>query len=108
MGDVTDDAVRIKDIWYPDAKPVKGETDYLFARRGWLNEALAIADSAGLVIVADIHSHPDCLSREPSEADWDASPHGWLQGICTVNKTDNGGRRASVRFWPSIRKVVRK
>ncbi len=106
FGTINGDAVRISDVWYPpDAYEIKGETDYIFHRKAWLEESIAIADSAGLLVVADIHSHADVSSREPSEADWDASPEGWVQGICIVHRGPTGHKRASVRFWPTVRPV---
>ena len=78
---------------------------YLFHRRQWLEEAIAIADSEGLLIVADLHSHPGINTREPSESDWDGSPAGWVQGICAVYKGDTGRKRAVVRFWPAVHPV---
>ena len=106
FGTIDEDAVQISDVWYPPASDQsKASTDYVLHRKPWLDEAMAIADSAGLVIVADLHSHPDARSREPSEADWDGSPDGWLQGICPVWRTDKRRKRASVRFWPSARPV---
>ena len=106
FGAINGDSVRISDVWYPPGgDKLVGETDYLFHRRQWLEEAIAIADSEGLLIVADLHSHPGINTREPSESDWDGSPAGWVQGICAVYKGDTGRKRAVVRFWPAVHPV---
>jgi proteasome lid subunit RPN8/RPN11 len=106
FGSINGNSVRISDVWYPPGGDrLVGETDYLFHRKQWLEEAMAIADSEGLVIVADMHSHPNIETREPSESDWDGSPDGWVQGICAVYKAETGRRRATVRFWPAARPV---
>lgn len=66
---------------------------------GWLIEAQEHASDAGLVVVGDIHSHPECCSHEQSEADFDYAP-GWnkIAGICRVSVA--GERlRSSIRFW---------
>jgi len=103
FGTINGGAVRISDVWYPPGgDQFIGKTDYLFHRKQWLEEAMAIADSEGLVIVADLHSHPNINTREPSESDWDASPEGWVQGICSVYKGETGHKRAAVRFWPAV------
>jgi proteasome lid subunit RPN8/RPN11 len=106
FGAINGNSVRISDVWYPhDGDKLVGETDYLFHRKQWLEEAIAIADSEGLVIVADMHSHPGINTREPSESDWDGSPDGWVQGICAVYKGETGRKRAAVRFWPTVHPV---
>jgi proteasome lid subunit RPN8/RPN11 len=106
FGTINGSSVRISDVWYPpNCEMLEGETDYLFHRKQWLDEAMAIADSEGLVILADMHSHPGINTREPSESDWDASPDGWVQGICAVYMGESGRKRAAVRFWPTVRPV---
>lgn len=97
-------SVHVKDVWFPEMKQHVGSTHHLFSRRSLLEEGLAIADSAGLCLVADVHSHPRVSTREPSEADWEGVPRGWVHGICAVWKT-KAGLRTALRFWPWIEAV---
>jgi hypothetical protein len=100
--------VTVSDIWLPDNQALFASEGALVAdavsHPAWREEAQAIADSEGLEVVGDIHSH--CYrvkgeherGREPSETDWVKSPPRWLIGICTVSKGKKGVR-SSVAFW---------
>lgn len=110
MGSITETGISIKDAWYPDDGKKHSDTrstESIFSHKPWMEEALAIADSAGLVIVSDAHSHPGCRQTHPSEQDWDDTPDGWVHAVCAVWK-ENGTLVAEMRWWPSIRQVVEK
>lgn len=103
--------VWIKDIWIPDDQQKWSEERALLADAvstpSWRQEAEAIADSEGLQVVGDIHSH--CWrvrkvherGREPSETDWRHSPVPWVLAICTVSKSSTEVW-SSVAFWDSF------
>jgi proteasome lid subunit RPN8/RPN11 len=103
--------VWIKDIWIPDDQKRWAEKRALLADAvntpSWRQEAEAIADSEGLQVVGDIHSH--CWrvrkvherGREPSETDWRSSPVPWVIGICTVSKSPTEVW-SSIAFWDSF------
>jgi proteasome lid subunit RPN8/RPN11 len=103
--------VWIKDIWIPDNQEKWADEHTLLADAvrtpSWRQEAEAIADSEGLQVVGDIHSH--CWrvrkvherGREPSETDWRNSPVPWVIGICTVSKSPTEVW-SSVAFWDSF------
>lgn len=97
-------SVRVRDVWFPEMQPHEGWTHHLFSRADLLDDGLAIADSAGLCLVADVHSHPRVRTCEPSEADWAGVPVGWIHGVCAVRKT-RAGMRTALKFWPSIEVV---
>jgi proteasome lid subunit RPN8/RPN11 len=103
--------VWIKDIWIPDSQEKWASECALLADAvrtpSWRQEAEAIADSEGLQVVGDIHSH--CWrvrkvherGREPSETDWRNAPVPWVLGICTVSKSRTKVW-SSVAFWDSF------
>jgi hypothetical protein len=103
--------VEILDIWIPDGQERFATEHSLTAdavsNPAWREEAQAIADSEGLEVVGDLHSH--CYrvrqgherGREPSERDWSVSPVPWVLGICTVSKSPTDVW-CSIAFWDSF------
>ena len=111
MGKRSGKRVWIKDIWIPDDQKRFASDRVLLADAvstpSWRQEAEAIADSEGLQVVGDIHSH--CWrvrkfherGREPSETDWRNAPVPWVLGICTVSKSSTEVW-SSIAFWDSF------
>jgi len=110
--------VRIKDLWIPEKQEnnTDGGAETIMDRKSWREEVEAYADSTGLEVVGDIHSHcyrSPASDRAPSETDWNGiSGRPWVLGICTVVMRGRGRRQklswASVRLWPWIPQVVMK
>lgn len=111
MGKRSGRRVWIQDIWIPDSQE-KWASEYALLADAvrtpsWRQEAEAIADSEGLQVVGDIHSH--CWrvrkvherGREPSETDWRNAPVPWVLGICTVSKSRTKVW-SSIAFWDSF------
>jgi len=103
--------VCFTDLWWPEDGPACANhlrTEDVFTKPNWLNEAQAIADSEGLELIGDIHSHAypnqstHIFDRAPSETDWLRSSPFWIRGICVVSTCD-GRRRVSLKFWPDLR-----
>jgi proteasome lid subunit RPN8/RPN11 len=57
--------IEVCDVWYPEDQAAYSSTLGLFCdvySRPWRNRAEAIAESHGLDIVGDIHSHPETVN----------------------------------------------
>lgn len=110
--------IEIRDVWYPeDQKKYASRvgTESISGRPQWLCKAMEIAESEGLEIVGDIHSHPWAVKnsryhqrdRSPSEADFRSSLKLGLTiiGICNISKSP-GNTHVSTRLWilqPKVR-----
>jgi len=103
---------EVLDLWYPEDQrkfATTRITETVLGRKQWLRKAIDIAESSGLSVVGDLHSHPvtnkECLDDPaPSCLDWrNAWGQRWIMGICVVVKTP---RRVFTRlkFWPPIQR----
>ncbi len=105
---------EIRDIWYPEDQwkfATTNAIETIAGRPAWWLKAIDIAESEGLEVIGDIHSHPetDPLRLEdpsPSWQDWQTyrGPK-WIRAVCVVCKR---GRRARFRvtFWPPVPKLI--
>ena len=107
---------EIKDIWYPEDQWKFATTHAVETVAGcpsWWQKAADIAESEGLEVIGDIHSHPETdpvrlEDPSPSYCDWQTfrGPR-WIRGICVVCKRPRSVR-FRVTFWPPlVRAVVR-
>jgi len=93
--------VQIKDLWWPEDQSKYTShvaTAALCSRPPWVRKAEDIAESEGLEIVGDIHSHPDTVDVSPSTPDWGTNKADWVMGICSVRKQKREFR-TSIAFW---------
>ena len=107
---------EIKDIWYPEDQwqfATANEVETVSGRPAWWQKAVDIAESEGLDIIGDIHSHPETdparlEDPSPSYSDWQTFPGpNWIRGICVVCKRPRSVR-FRVTFWPPLVRVVVK
>lgn len=114
--------IEVKDIWHPEGQAKFCKSDGLLeditSRKAWLTTAHDIAESEGLELVGDIHSHPYAVASSrchetdsaPSQQDWRTSsksgfPAGGIMGICLISKSP-GQTKISISFWPQIPRVM--
>jgi proteasome lid subunit RPN8/RPN11 len=106
--------VDIQDVWYPEDQGKFATTsaiETIAGRPAWWMKALDIADSGGLEIVGDIHSHPETDPKRlkdpsPSYADWKIyQGPKWIRAICVVCKRPRSVK-FRVTFWPPLPKAI--
>lgn len=117
FGKIRRSSARVMDIWYPEDQSryaTSNGTETIFGRRTWISSAYAIAESEGLQVIGDIHSHPT-KSKElladpsPSYTDWMLGRgERWIRAICVVrwnsrSVTERG--RFRVAWYPPVSKV---
>ncbi len=105
--------VRIKDLWLPEKQErysSPNDIDNIRTRSRWRSEAEAIADSTGLSMVGDVHSHcydlPDEMEHRkdtsPSLDDWIGfAGEPWVQLIVVLSRREEQVQ-ISHGFWPPI------
>jgi len=106
--------VEIRDVWYPEDQgqfATTGAIETIAGRPAWWRKALDIAESEGLEIVGDIHSHPETdpgrlKDPSPSYADWNnyRGPK-WIRAICVVCRRPRGVKYR-VTFWPPLLRAI--
>ena len=112
FGHINGSRATVRDLWYPEDQrrfATSRDTETVLGRMAWLRKAIDIAESSGVSVIGDMHSHPvenkECLNDPaPSYTDW-AVAWGqlWITGICVVVKTPR--RTATrVKFWPPIQR----
>lgn len=106
--------VEIRDIWYPEDQAKFATTsaiETIAGRPAWWQKALDIAESEGLEIIGDMHSHPETdperlKDPSPSYADWrNYRGPRWIRAICVVCKRPRSVR-FRVTFWPPLLKAI--
>lgn len=108
--------IRILDLWLPEDQPkLTFGTPTMFSCDRWMKTAQDIAESDGLQIVGDVHSHPFRLRRGertitdtgPSACDiQDSSGRSMVMGILTLSGRSRGTQYVvdvqPLRWWPPI------
>ena len=105
---------EIKDVWYPEDQgrfATANAIETITGRAAWWQKAVDIAESDGLEIIGDIHSHPETdperlKDPSPSYQDWQnyRGPR-WIRGICVVCKRPRSVK-FRVTFWPPLLRAV--
>jgi hypothetical protein len=110
LGNAYKTKASIKDIYIPYDLSEYNENASVSTPEHWPVLAKRYAESIGLIIVGDIHSHPytnleaksvhpNCLSASPSEWDYDHPGMGGIQGIVLALQTDNGSIQTRVKLY---------
>jgi hypothetical protein len=106
LGRRGDDSVRVTQLYIPEAQEKSCTRTKVHRANAWLGEARRLADTAGIDVLGEIHSHAETSvwqhDRAPSEVDWDrAADVSVVHGICSVRKYPSGRMVALVKFWPA-------
>jgi proteasome lid subunit RPN8/RPN11 len=105
--------VDVKDVWYPEDQGQFATTcavETINGRPAWWQKALDIAESEGLEIIGDMHSHPETDPKRledpsPSYSDWQSYRGAkWIRVICVVCKRPRSVK-SRVTFWPPLLKA---
>ncbi len=110
LGRVYKNKVKICDYHVPADLAANSSEEGIWTPKCWVKQAKKYAQSQGLIIVGDIHSHPyqnvevqtvhpDCLSASPSEWDYDHPGVGGIQGILVILEKDNGSLVTRTKFY---------
>lgn len=110
FGRIDNNGAEIKDVWYPEDQwmfATGSGVETVAGRPAWWQKAMDIAESEGLEMIGDIHSHPETdparlEDPSPSYHDWQSyrGPR-WIRAICVVCKRPRSVR-FRVTFWPPL------
>jgi proteasome lid subunit RPN8/RPN11 len=114
FGRIDGASAEIRDIWFPEDQTkfaTANSVETIAGRPAWWQKAVDIAESEGLEIIGDIHSHPETDPARlddpsPSYSDWRGfrGPK-WIRGICVVCKRPRSVK-FRITFWPPLPKAA--
>lgn len=111
LGSIEGDVYKVQKLYFPPIKTTPDKVIFNIPKE--LKIAKSMAETLGLELLGDIHSHPGFYDTSPSELDWDntsifmnyyvKSP---IMGIVGVYKAKNGKLRTRLRYWSWIKEKI--